>query len=206
MKKFEGYIPNDAKFWNVQYAPERRHDYLTKVWSLCNTQRFDKMLDFVKEGDKFLDLGCGFGIGAKEVKKKYPKNEVWGSDQADIIINDLAKENTTIKFIVSELGDGKLPSNYFDVVFAGDIVEHLERPELLFEEAKRVLKVGGIFMLTTPDGEVKPYLVSPDHIWIFTHDDVDKLYKDSGFSSPPDYPYISGNEGVMVIFAKGEKL
>lgn len=202
MKKFDGMRDNSKEFWNIQYAPQRREDYLKHVVTLSDTQRFDLLLRYVSDGDCFLDLACGFGLGAITVKRTYGKCEVWGCDQADVMVNDLAKDNPDITWKVSSIGDGSLPSNYFDVVFAGDVVEHLEDPHLLFKEAYRVLKPGGKLIITTPDGDVTPYLASPDHIWLMTHDDMDMLYKDNGFKEPA-YPYMEGREGILVMFSVG---
>jgi SAM-dependent methyltransferase len=205
MIKFSGFIDNSKDFWNVQYAPERREDYKNMVRSVNSISKFRKIGDYTRPKDRFLDLACGFGLGAIWVKDNVADTEVWGCDQSDVIINDLAKERRDIKFIVSSVGDSKIPSNYFDVIFAGDVVEHLEDPNTLFKDAFRMLKKDGIFIITTPDGDVRPYGASPDHVWLFTHDDIDAYYSNNGFDVP-DYPYIEGKEGVMAIYAVGKKL
>jgi len=41
--------------------------------------------------------------------------------------------------------------NYFDTVFAGEIIEHLYNPDHLLAETYRVLKPKGIFVLTPPN-------------------------------------------------------
>lgn len=195
---------NTAEFWDIQYAPQRREDYISKVCSISATHKYDKLLEYVKDKDRVLDLACGFGLGAIFVKDTYPKCEVWGVDQSNVIIKDLIVTRPDINFRVFRIGDGTLPTDYFDVVFAGDVIEHLDDPRNLFEEAKRVLKKGGFFAITTPDGEVKPYAASPEHVWLFTHEDMDNLYMDNGFEAP-EYPYIAGKEGVIMMFSVGVK-
>lgn len=205
MIRFSGEINNSREFWNLQYAPEKREEYLSTVRSLSDTQRFHKVLEYVKSGDTFLDLSCGFGLGAKLIKDTYPENEVWGVDQADELIKDLAMQRLDITFKVFSIGDGSLPDNYFDVIYAGEVVEHLEDPNDLMKDAYRALKEGGTFIVSTPDGDVRPYIGSSDHVWLFTHEDMDKLYKDNGFTEP-DYPYLEGKEGVLVMFSVGRKI
>jgi len=39
----------------------------------------------------------------------------------------------------------------FDVIFAGELIEHLENPGLFLECAKRHLKKGGLLIITTPN-------------------------------------------------------
>jgi SAM-dependent methyltransferase len=48
----------------------------------------------------------------------------------------------------------KLPKKYgdFDVVFAGELVEHLSNPGLFLENSRSWLKEGGLLIITTPSG------------------------------------------------------
>jgi SAM-dependent methyltransferase len=52
------------------------------------------------------------------------------------------------------VGDGsRLPfrDGAFDLVFADNVLEHLDQPELVFTEVARVLKPGGRFLVKTPN-------------------------------------------------------
>ena len=41
--------------------------------------------------------------------------------------------------------------NFFDVVFADNVMEHLDNPEKVFAEISRVLKPGGVLLFKTPN-------------------------------------------------------
>jgi len=41
--------------------------------------------------------------------------------------------------------------NTFDVIFAGDLIEHLSNPGLFLESCQKSLKSGGVLILTTPN-------------------------------------------------------
>ncbi len=43
------------------------------------------------------------------------------------------------------------PDGYFDLVHAGEIIEHLYDTDFFLDEVKRVMKPNGIFILTTPN-------------------------------------------------------
>jgi SAM-dependent methyltransferase len=43
------------------------------------------------------------------------------------------------------------PDSTFDLVFSDNVLEHLEVPEIAFQEIRRVLKPGGLFLAKTPN-------------------------------------------------------
>jgi SAM-dependent methyltransferase len=54
------------------------------------------------------------------------------------------------------------PTEIFDVAVMADVIEHLDEPESALEEAARVLKPGGVLILTTPKWR-------PDRVWDVHH-------------------------------------
>lgn len=200
MKRLNPNNVNTTDFWNIQYAPERRTDYIRNNLAYG---KYDYAVDMIKDGQKVLDLACGLGIFAIKVKNKYPSCEVWAYDQSDSMVNDLKKEREDITWQVATIGNEDMP-NDFDFVFAGDVVEHLDDPSTVFKDAFSHLKQGGKLVVTTPDGDIKPFAGSPDHVWILDHDDMDKLFSENGFCNV-DYPYIPGTYGIMFMMGVGEK-
>jgi SAM-dependent methyltransferase len=79
------------------------------------------------------------------------------------IVEDTYQRRSNIRQVV--LGDmtcSKLPSESFDCVVAVEVLEHVEEDALFVREVHRVLKPGGIFLMTTPNGDsVKN--TNPDH-------------------------------------------
>ena len=76
------------------------------------------------------------------IKKEKKDCEIWGTDISDEVIKANKKDKKGIKFFHGYAGHQDfLPSNYFDVVFAGELIEHMDYPEKLFEEAYRILGV-----------------------------------------------------------------
>jgi 2-polyprenyl-3-methyl-5-hydroxy-6-metoxy-1,4-benzoquinol methylase len=98
---------------------------------------------------KILDIGCG--VGSISIKLKDRGFIVTGVDFSTIGI-EKAKERG-IDAILTDIDKSGLnfQDNYFDVVWAGDIIEHVFDPIFLFKEINRVLKKDGILLLTTPN-------------------------------------------------------
>jgi len=203
---------NTKVYWNHVYGDEsKRREYLSQgmcVNAIDNlnqspTYRFVRTLEEIKDGDKFVDMGCGVGALTTMVKKTYPSCEVWGTDISDQAIKDNSKKNPNIKYLHQYIGDQKeLPDKYFDVVFSGEVLEHLDEPRELFRDALRVLKKGGKFILTTPSGDA---VQSSEHVTEFTHEDIEMLFISHGFSKP-QFVYLPDMESMYVIYAIGEKL
>lgn len=99
-----------------------------------------------------LDNGCGTGFFANEVKKLYPQAKVYGIDISPKGISVGKKAFKTINLQVAD-SEKRLPfpSNHFDLVISGEHIEHLRDTDRYIREINRVLKKGGVLLLTTPN-------------------------------------------------------
>src|SRR3990167_3433169 len=102
---------------------------------------------------KVLDIGTGYGNGAYYLFSK-GSSEVVGIDYSKSAIEE-AKKKFTQKGLVFQAMDAlklKLPKNYFDVVVAYEIIEHLpvEKYKDFFQNIKFVLKKNGTIFISTP--------------------------------------------------------
>lgn len=196
MKKTGNPQINTKVYWNHIYTSEAKtQDY----WA--DTHRFSQALKHVKDGDKFIDMGCGVGVLGRRVKEKRKGCEVWGVDISDLIIEANIKDDPDIWYFQGEVGYCDfLPDNYFDVIFAGEIIEHMNEPAEAFQEARRILKKNGKLIVTTP---IDNHVDSPEHVWYFNQDDVEDLFMSNGFKKVK-FEKLGDMEHLVVFFAVGQ--
>ena len=203
---------NTGRYWDMIYESPTKfaehkaqeNESYTSVGDviLPPTKRFKYALKEVKAGDKVLDMGCGLGSFLKLVKKEYPENEIWGTDISQYII-DLDKEDLPeAKLFCRRIGaQVDIPEHYFDIVFCGETIEHLDEPVEAFVDAYRFLKPGGKFIITTPKGNK---IESEEHTWYFDREDVEGLYYSVGFTLL-DFIYLPDMEHIFILMAVGTK-
>jgi len=109
------------------------------------------LLRFGGRIDRIIELGVGNGSILIEVAKIVGATQLYGVD-----INDKALEESRRKGIITIKADLNidmipLPDNYFDAVLIEEVIERLTNPDHALEEAYRVLKPGGLFIVTTPN-------------------------------------------------------
>jgi len=107
----------------------------------------------IREGDKVLDIGCGFGETALEIAEIVgPGGEVVGIDCTDAFL-DIAKQERDAAGVANvryELGDAQicnLPESYFDVVYSRFGVMFFQSAVRALRNANRALKPGGTLCL-----------------------------------------------------------
>lgn len=106
---------------------------------------------FNKEADlRVLDLGCGTGLVAKEVKSTYPNAHITGLDSLKTML-DLAfmrrRIDDGLQIDLAEQGL-PFPDNHFDLVVSCGLAEHLHNQTKFIGEMARVTKNGGHIVST----------------------------------------------------------
>lgn len=150
---------------------------------------------------KVLDVGCGIGWMAIHTPND---SKYFGIDNDDGLVKYCRK----LKLNVKTGSITKIPykNNYFDGVFASNVIEHLTPVECLkaFKEMSRVLKRGGILKVVTPSMHDKKFWDEPTHIRPFTKVSLERLFKATKFDSVEiEYEkFIPGVGGVLVDILK----
>ncbi len=106
--------------------------------------------DYLTEDEKVLDLGCGNGRWFKLFQKK--KIDYIGVDFSKRLIKIAKRNYPQAKFQTADILKLPFSNNYFDKIYSIAVLHHIPSEELRLKslkEAKRVLRPGGILILTT---------------------------------------------------------
>jgi len=126
-------------------------------------EEFSIFKDYVKDGDKVLDAGCGNG----RLLELFRDNSIdyTGIDVSEELVK-LAKEKyPENKFFAADNLNLPFPDNNFDKIFSVAVLHAIPSKELREKaifELKRVLKPSGLLILTVWDGwrkEILPTLL-----------------------------------------------
>lgn len=169
------HIPiNNAFYDDLQDMWNDSHDHPIALLRAENALRNPWIAKVIEE--KFgkacsvLDVGCGGGFLTNYLAKK--GHHVSGIDLSEKSLT-IAKKGDSTKSVQYKLASAyELPfaDESFDVVCAMDLLEHVEKPELVIKEASRVLKKGGLFFFHTFNRNLLSYLVVIKGVeWCFSN-------------------------------------
>ena len=116
--------------------------------SISEEKRSRLFKKWVGKNKKVLDMGCRDGILTRHFIEK---NEVTGLD-IDKLALEACKNNLNIETIWADFSlQIPIPKSSFDVVIAGEVIEHLPYPEITISEVSRILKPDGLFIGSVPN-------------------------------------------------------
>lgn len=170
--------------------------YENKPGSYYSNYRPEMQQLFPETAKTFLDVGCGNGTMAAEIKVKH-NVEAWGVEYMDV-------EAEKAKDILDNVFSGaieenlkNLPDNYFDVIYFNDVLEHLTDPYNVLNKIKAKLSTNGVIISSIPNiryhGAMRSYLFRKDwkyedygvmdftHYRFFTSKSIQRMYEEAGY-------------------------
>lgn len=101
-----------------------------------------------------LDAGCHDGALLSVLQNNQRK--LVGIDISPKVIEFAKENNPTVKFIPTNITDIPFKNEEIDGISCTQIIEHLEQPEEALKELYRILKVGGMMIVSTPIEKMLP--------------------------------------------------
>ena len=164
---------NTSSYWNDVYRREWRSGaVLQENYSRDYGPIHDAIIDLIPTGSDILDIACGPGILCRKLKRRIDESSVTGIDFSSYAIerNRGVDEALGIRYEVVDISASLAQiTERFDVVTMCEILEHLDDPERIVDEAMGLLRPGGLFILTCPHKDGIP---DPEHVRIWDHDEL----------------------------------
>lgn len=116
----------------------------------CTLELIKSSITGKEKNVKILDLGCGKGYITSAIHECFPLSEISGLDYSLSAINYAVEVFHGIDFVVGNAYNPPYSEEYFDIVVCNNLWEHIPDPLLLLEKIRRIIKVEGFLIISTP--------------------------------------------------------
>jgi SAM-dependent methyltransferase len=171
LTKFETTYLLLEPFLSVQNFFVRR-----KLLALCNNINVEtpKILD-VGGRKSHYTIGVPGEVTISDLPRKFEVQHALNLGITEDIKNQtISRRSNVVKIIYDDMTHSKIASSTFNIVSAVEVLEHVEEDDLFVNEVFRVLRPGGVFLLTTPNGDYVRN-TNPDHKRHYTHNQLYNL-------------------------------
>jgi 2-polyprenyl-3-methyl-5-hydroxy-6-metoxy-1,4-benzoquinol methylase len=101
---------------------------------------------------EIFDAGCGDGKFLFELGRNPHNSHRYSGAEYSSDRCSQARENTDYKIFEMDFEKGlDIPSNQYDCIYSGEVIEHLYNPDNMLIELNRIMKPSGTLILTTPN-------------------------------------------------------
>lgn len=126
---------------------------------------------------KVLEIGCSWG-GFVEQLSINGFNNIKLADIDNIVAEKY--KSKLIKLDLLDIPDSQIKELKSDLIFAFDVMEHIDDTELVIKNLKKILNKDGVFLFCTPF-PVKKHLLTPTHTNMQYPNYYTNLFKRNGF-------------------------
>lgn len=146
-----------------------------KYWAGCQLSfHYELAMTYIKDWMKVLDIACGDGYGTRILAQRC--REIYGADIDKNIIayNRENLSDMNIRYDIEDVTNLSYQDNEFDAITSMETLEHVN-VQKYFEELYRVLKPGGILIISTPQNLLGRIPITPAHLREYSMDELKNL-------------------------------
>ncbi len=173
----------------AKYYDQKETVYYSKFPKISCRDVADRLKNY--EYKKLLDIGCGTGY-LIELLKKQKEAEYYGLDLSPEMIKVAkSKFDESVTLTIGSADDLPYFSQEFDVVCCVQSFHHYPYPKKAMQEAYRVLKPGGLYILSDTgcsgiakyfDNFVFRHFMKSGDYAAYSRKDIEKQMVDAGFT------------------------
>jgi len=157
-----------------------------------------------KNGTYLLDIGCGEGFF------------LFNASRAGYITKGIELSQDAVEYARREFGldveakpfeELQFPEDHFDVITLWQVLEHMPYPRMILKEVRRILKPGGLLVVSTPNIEGIPakilrkrwWNIRRLHINQFTTKTLTNILKNAGLKNISSVSYKESISLLMLF-------
>lgn len=110
-----------------------------------------EMLREIAPVRRLLDVGCGNGNIAEQIKGLKLVQEIYGVDIDEKLLGEAKKKGMITSKVDLEKERLPFPDSFFDVILCIDVIEHIVNIYHLLSEIRRTLRTNGCLIISTPN-------------------------------------------------------
>lgn len=101
------------------------------------------------------------------------------------------RRSNVVDILYDDMTQSTLPDGAFDIVVAVEVLEHVEKDQAFVANVRRVLRPGGAFLMTTPNGDCVPNH-NPDHKRHYRREELLELLSRTFSTVDIEYAVLGG--------------
>ena len=139
------------RYWGQQ--PAFKGEGIAELPPEWNEENLERILKFCSDKiqGRVLDVGCGDGFFTAKILQRFNLKNVYGLDISSKAVDLARLKHPEINFQQSALNHIPEETNSINSITMIEVIEHLVDIEGTLKELFRVMKPGGILLITTTD-------------------------------------------------------
>lgn len=127
--------------------------WLDNLWHDVEQENRNKILGLLEKngGAQVLDIGCGSGDFSKQVADRIETDNIFGIDIDEKSVVNAREKNAINAFVADCENPFPFADSSFDIVFSNQVIEHLGNTDNFIKEIYRILRRGGVCIISTPN-------------------------------------------------------